>query len=435
MGLALHYNNTTSNSTDYWSSDAIFLEDYLPLTETTYYQIRQKNNIRSQRFNFLLKDYWLTNRYFHLFYNIGFNYKDSKIRNNISQVLTDNSIIDFPEISNNTPLTLSDLNLGFGIKTKLGEFEFILEAKPHYYKFVRTQIKDTNFFIEPKFNANYKIDYDIDLDFDYNFTNRYLNDLSYLENLKIIGFNSIIQGNPNLTDERSHNFSLYYSNYKNIDDYFINASIDYSINNPVKNNSITQTGIEQLNTPVILNLPEDNLSFNSELGLIFNKSSLEFGIGLDFLKANQVINEEIDIINSFEYNLSTKWLLRFSKKAQLNLKYEYSEYQVNYDEDSRSTENILSLNFDSKFLKNFIFKTDFSTHFVSDFNDKTQNYTLQNLYLGYTKANSKFSYSLNFRNIYNNGVITRNYFSNNLLMSSQVFTLPRVFLVELKYKF
>jgi CarboxypepD_reg-like domain len=435
MGLALHHSITNLNSTDNWSSNAIFLEEFLPLTEAIDYQIKQKNDINSQKFNFLLKDYWLTSKYYHLFYNFGFNYKNSKIRNNISQILTDNSNIDFPEISNNNPLTLSDLNFGLGIKSQFGKFEFILEAKLHYYRFKRVQIKNTNLFIEPKFNVSYKIDDDIALDFGYDFTNRYLNDLSYLENLKVTGYNSIIQGNPNLTDERSHNFSLYYSDYKNIDAYFLDASIDYSINNPVKNNSIIQSGINQLNTPVILNLPEENLSFNTELGLIFSKSSLEFGIDLDWLKINQVINEDISIINSFEYSLSSKWLLKLSKKTQLNLKYEHSVYQVNSDKDSRSTENIFSLNFDSKFLKNFIFKTDFSTHFVNDFSDNTQNYTLQNLYLGYSKPNSKFSYSLNFRNIYNNGVIIRNYFSNNLLISNQFFTLPRVFLVELKYKF
>ena len=38
---------------------------------------------------------------------------------------------------------------------------------------------------------------------------------------------------------------------------------------------------------------------------------------------NQVINEEISTINSFEYSLSSKWLLKLSKKTQLNLKYQY----------------------------------------------------------------------------------------------------------------
>jgi hypothetical protein len=182
-------------------------------------------------------------------------------------------------------------------------------------------------------------------------------------------------------------------------------------------------------------MPQKNLSFNTDFGLIFNKSSLEFGIDVDWLKTNQVINEEVNFIDSFEYNLSGKWLLKLNKQTQLNIKYRHSSYQVNSSEKSQSTEDIFSLNFDNRFLKNFIFKTDLSTHFIKDFSENTQNYTLQNLYLGYSRPNSKLSYSLNFRNIYNNGVIARNTFSNNLIMSNQVFTIPRVLLLELKYKF
>lgn len=435
MGLAFFHSITNSNSIDNWSSNTIFLNEFLPIIEAADYQINQHNDITSQQFNFILKDYWLANRYFHLFYNIGFNYKNSITRNDISQILPDNVTAEFPEISNNNPLALSDLNAGFGVKSQLGKFEFTLQVKPHYYTFKRAQIQSNNLFIESKFDVNFKMHDDEELAFTYDFTNRYLNDLSYLENLKIIGFNSVLQGNPNLTDVRAHNFSLYYSNYKKMDDYFMDASIDYSINNPVENNNINQIGINRLNTPVILNTPEKNLSFNTEFGFIFNKSSLEFGVDLDWLKVNQIINENVDILNSFEYSLSSKWLLKFSKKAHMNLKYKHTGYQVKSDGDSRSTENIFSLNFDSKFLKNFIFKTDFSSHFVNDFSNNSQNYTLQNLYLGYAKPNSKFSYSLNFRNIFNNGVIIRNSFNNNLLISNQVFTLPRVFLIELKYKF
>ena len=155
----------------------------------------------------------------------------------------------------------------------------------------------------------------------------------------------------------------------------------------------------------------------------------------EWLKANQVINNNINVINTFEYSFSSKYVVKLNKKTQLNFKYKHTGYQVKSNEKSQSTENIFSLNFDSRFLKNFIFKTDLSTYFVNDFSDNSQNYTLQNLYLGYIKPNSKFSYSLNFKNIYNNGVIIRNSFSNNLITSNRVFTLPRVFLLELKYKF
>lgn len=435
MGVGLHQSITSSNSNENWSCDTIFLQNFLPLTTETNYLIKQQGNVNAEKFNIIIKDYWLASRKFHLFYNVGFNYKKASIRSNIGQFLSDNSIFDFQTISNNNTITLSDFNCGLGIKTKTEKFEFIIEAKPHYFSFSRTQINSVNFFIAPKLKINYQIDDDIDLKFDYDFTNNYLNEINYLKNARIAGFNSIIIGNPMLEDERSHNFSLLFSNYKHIDNYFIDASIDYSINNPVKNTSVIQTGINQLNMPIILNLPQSNASFNTDFGLLFNKSTLDFGIGSDWSKTNQVINEKINFINTFEYNVHSKWKWKLNKQTQLSLKYRHSSYQVTASEKSQTFENTFSLNFESRFLKNFIFKMDSSTYFVNDFSANSQNYTLQNMYIGYSKPNSTFSYSLNFRNIYNNGVIVKNSFGSNLIMSSQIFTIPRVLLFEFKYKF
>lgn len=435
MGVALHHNLTYSSSKDNWSSNALFLEDFIPLTRTDNYKVNQNNRIYTQKLNLIVKDYWLTSRYFHLFYNAGINYKESNISNDITQIVSENTLLNFSDLGNNNHLRLTDLNVGLGIKTKLNKLECILEAKPHIFKFNRAEINSSTLFIEPKLSINYKIHHDINLDFDYSYSNRFLSNLSYIKNLKITGFNSAIQGNPSLFDERSHNFSLYYSNYKTIDSYFLDLSLDYSINNPVKNNSITQRGINQLNTPVILNIPEESLNFNANIGILFNKSSLEFSTDLDWLKVNQVINKKINSINSFEYMLSSKWILKLTNKTQISTQFKHLGYLVNAEENSRSTENIFSLNFDSRLLKNFIFKTNLSAHFVNDFSNNNQNYVLQDLYLGYMKRSSKFSYSLNFRNMYNNSVTIRNTFNNNLLISNQVFTLPRTFLFELKYKF
>ena len=436
MGFALFHNVVNGNNSEEWFSNSPFLT-FLPLISETDndFKIQQTNAITAQKFNFVAKNYWLASKFYHLFYNVGFNYKESEIDNNINQILTDNSIVNFSDFSSNNPLSLSDLNVGLGIKAKINKVEVTLETKSHNYRFNRAQIINTNFFVEPSLNINYKIDPDIELEFDYAYTNRYLDAMSYLQNIRITGFNSAILGNPNLLDERSHDFSLYFSHNKNIDKYFLDISMDYSVNDPVKNNSIIQSGINQVNTPLILNIPEENFNINSDFGFIFNTSNLDFSLYAEWLKANQVINNNINVINTFEYSFSSKYVIKLNEKTQLNFKYKHSGYEIKTGEDNTSTEDVISLNFDSRFLKNFIFKTDLSTYFVNDFSNNSQNYTLQNLYLGYTKPNSKFSYSLNFKNIFNNGVIIRNFFSNNLISSNQIFTLPRIFLLEIKYKF
>ena|GEM_PF-6657380 len=176
LGVALEHSISNSNSADQWSSSSIFLQDFLPLVQATDYQIRQANNFRAQRFNFLLKDYWIASRYFHLFYNVGLNYKESRIQNDISQFSNDTELANFLELGNDNPFALADWNAGLGIKTIAGKFEFIFEAIPHYYVFKRAGIESSNLFIEPKLDISFKIDDDRSLDFGYDFTNRYLND-------------------------------------------------------------------------------------------------------------------------------------------------------------------------------------------------------------------------------------------------------------------
>lgn len=435
MGVAFYQNLVKSNAVNSWSSNHIFLNDFLPLQSTSNYKIHQNNDFDAQQVRVLAKDYWLASRYFHLFYDVRYSRKNSTINTNISQILPDDTIVNFSNFENNNILKLTDASFGLGIKSLIGKVEFTLEGRPHFYNFNRVNLESNTFFIEPKLTLTYKIDDDVELDFDYNYSNNFLSDLDYLENLKILSFNSVLQGNPNLVDERSHNIGIFYSNYKNVDDYFFSSSLDFSINNPVRNNAVFQNGINQLNAPILLRLAEQSLSSFNEFGLVFNKSSLDFNFSFDWFKTNQVINNDITQINSYEYYLKTKWLYKLTKASQLNVQYKYSGYDVAVEGDNNSSEHTFSLNFDTKLFKNLIFRTDFSSNFVSNFDERTQNYTIQNLFLGYSKPNSHFSYNINFRNIYNNGIIVRNSFGNNLFISNQIFTLPRVFLFELNYKF
>ena len=58
MGVGLHHSSTNSNSTENWSSDTAFLQDFLPLMTATNYLIQQNGAVRSEKFNVLIKDYW-----------------------------------------------------------------------------------------------------------------------------------------------------------------------------------------------------------------------------------------------------------------------------------------------------------------------------------------------------------------------------------------
>lgn len=435
MGLAFRQERVSSLADDDFLSNQILFENSLPVIEDSIYQINQAWELNTDQYQFLFKNYWLAHKYFHLFYNLSINHKTTDFSNNLSQKLASNESLYFEDYKSGLGLNLSDANITLGIKTRLGKLEGILEVIPHQYFFEVGSNKKNFLFVEPRFNLNFQMDDDEEVDFEYKFSNRFFADLDYLAALKLLAFNSVFLGNPNLVDEEITSIGLYYSNYKKIDKFFLDASIDYSIGNPIRNLNVLQNRIDQISTPFLLSLPEKSLSINSELGLVYNKASLEFGFDLDWLGANQLINNEVFPIDSYELEFRTKWMKKFGAKTRFQLKHAFSLYNVVSDFRSNSSENVLSLQFQTEILNRVVFKTDFSGHLVSDFEDDFRKYFIQNIYLGYSIPNNPWSFSLNANNLYNNGLIVRNYFSENLITSNQIFTLPRVLYFEMIYRF
>ncbi|MCF6295049.1 MAG: carboxypeptidase-like regulatory domain-containing protein [Flavobacteriaceae bacterium] len=440
--LSINHAYSNSNSIGNWISDSVFLEDYFPLTTASNFQINKSRNVRANNFNVILKDYWLFSNYTHLFTSLGYNYKNVKIRTNESQILPDNSSIDFsennPDFGNDLNMTLSDLYSIFGVKSKIGATTITFQVSPHYYKLNLQQVEqneNSKLFIEPKLNILYNLDTDETLEFSYTYSNTYPNANKFLRNRTITGYNSVFQGNSTLSDEKFHSISLDYDNNKR-EDFYIFAGIDFDKRNPVVNSTVTQIGINRVNTPILLNLPETSLGFMGEVGRYFeSSSSLDFSMSLDWSQTNQGINNDVTIIEAYDYGFNTEWRQKINSKTHLNLEYKINVNTIVNEGKSTFVENILSLKFDSRLFKNTTFKTDFSVYFINDYENVKSSYAIPNIYFDYRKPNSKFSYGLVLENILNNGVILNNSFTNTIIASQKTFTLPRVFLFKLKYKY
>jgi CarboxypepD_reg-like domain len=440
--LSISHAYSNSNSIGNWISDSVFLENYFPITTASNYQINKSRNVRTNNFNIILKDYWLFSNYTHLFTSFGYNYKNVKIRTNESQIFPDNSSIDFfennPDFGNDLNMTLSNLYSVIGVKSKIGATTITFQVSPHYYKLNLQQVEqneNSKLFIEPKLNILYNLDIDETLEFSYTYSNTYPNANKFLRNRTITGYNSVFQGNPALLDEKFHSISLDYDNNK-LEDFYIFAGVDFNKLNPVVNSAVTQIGINRVNTPILLNLPETSLGFMGEVGRYFGSSSnLDFSMSLDWSQTNQVINNDVTIIEAYDYRFSTEWMQKINSKAHLKLSHEININTIVNKGKSTFVENVLSLKFDSRLFKNTTFKTDLAVHFIKDYERVKSSYAIPNIYLDYRKPNSKFSYGLVLENILNNGVILNNSFSNTIITSQRTFTLPRVFLLKLRYKF
>ncbi len=442
LALSVRQSISNINALNTWDSSNEFLQFIFPFEESSTNQIRKTNNTQSNIINLLVKDYWIVTDNTHLFIGLGYNYKNSKIKINESQILDDNTIIDFsedsPDYGNDLTFKLSDINAVFGVKSKIGSMTIKTQITPHYYKFKLEQgIKNTNkkLFIEPKI----EIDYDIGnseetLSFLYNYSNKYLSARSYLKNVTITNFNSVFQGNRNLLDQKTHTFSLDYNNDKR-EDIYVYASIDYYINRPVQKKVVLQVGINQLNTLLSINRTDSSLLFNLESGKTFKTFHIDFKFSLDFSKINQIVNSNILFINTYDYLFSSTFMKKINKKSHISLNYTKSVNIVVNNNTSTFTEDVLTLKYDLKLLKNITFKPNISTYYISDYEDTKSNYILANASIDYKKPNKKLSYGLQFNNIFNNGIVLNSSFTETVIQSNKIFTLPRILLFKLNYKF
>jgi len=442
LGLAVNHSMINFNGDSNWISDSIFLEDYVPFMESSLYNINKITAVKSNNYKVLLKDYWILNNYYHLFASVGYDYKNSKIKIAESQILPNNSSLEFAEISSNfsndLDMTLSDLNAEFGIKSKFGNANITFQISPHHFRLKLLKYKYSEYekwFMEPKISVIFDLNKDEALDFAYNYSNRFQNAKKYLKNRTVMGYNSVFQGNPDLLDEKYHGLSLYYSNYISKSDFFIDLGLDYTRSKPSFNNTVIQNGINRVNSTVLLSFPETSLSFIGESSFKIKASNLDLSFSLDWSKINQMINEVVNNIDSYEYNFSAKWLKNINDETHLSFEFENNSNLIVEDDKASFIENIISLKFDSRFLKNIVLKTNASMHFINDYDNVKTNYIIPNIYVDYKNPNSKFSYGLMLENIFNNGVVLNNSFSNNMISSQKIFILPRVFLFKMRYKY
>jgi hypothetical protein len=101
---------------------------------------------------------------------------------------------------------------------------------------------------------------------------------------------------------------------------------------------------------------------------------------------------------------------------------------------SHLTSDRLSFDFDIDFLKNFNFKTDYEVTFNEDSYNQKTDFRIANAYLTYQKKNNPFRFELSAQNYLNNSTKITNSFSDYMISSSTVYTLPRIVMLTVSYK-
>jgi hypothetical protein len=423
-----------------WFTDTEFLTGLIPLETDSFYTIQQIKKIKNNSIDALFKHYWILNNYNHLYINLGNNFGTSQLETTEKQFLTDGSINDFSNggFGNNMEYLLNDFYIGMEYKFKIGKWINKPAIYSHFYHLKTNQLSNeyvlNETLFEPKWNSEYEFNSSESLKFDYKLSNDFPDATKLAERYTLQTYNSVFKGNALLKNERFHAASLNYSKtsmYKGLM-LFANASFNKKIR--TIRNEIELDGINQYTTPTITDNPETNWRVSGNIDKKINKIRINFNTSLGWFHYIQTVNNETSENQRNNQNFGLKLRTAVKKWPSASVSYNKMFSQFTGLTKSHLTSDRLSFDFDIDFLKNFNFKTDYEVTFNEDSYNQKTDFRIANAYLTYQKKNNPFRFELSAQNYLNNSTKITNSFSDYMISSSTVYTLPRIVMLTVSYK-
>ncbi len=413
------------------------------LSPQNIYDLVQNEEFSQQDFSLLADYYWILNDVSHLDIAMGNKFVWQSLTSSMSQILDNNQpqILEDEWLKNEAEYHYTDLFLGIYYKILWGKMTIRSGLSGHYYYLKDSQTGQTNTLhntlLLPEFKIKYSIKRGQRLNFKYQLTNTYADINKYIQGYLLKNFNSLQQGNRNLSNVLKHTFSLHFSSYSmlNFSHFFARITYNKSIDDITTKTLVLNTDI--IGQPI-------NLAHENESLSVFASYSKRYVYWKYRLNANVNANDYYSLINGEEvlshsllqnytvslnsnlsgfinfdlsYNLSLNKFnnqfreslyitdkpsagvefLFFKKSTQLNIQYEY----YNYRDDERSVQN---------------------------------NYAFLSAEIFYQKKGSRWEFSLKGTNLLQTTSIDKESLSDLYVSTSKYYVMPRFWLLKANYK-
>ena len=430
-----------NNDKNWQFSDAVF-NNTIPFQSTSPFEIEQKVESKNYSGSLNLKHYWVLNNFNHIYPVAGFNFSKQNYTT-IDQQLIDNEINSFQDagFNNVTQFQLNDTYVGFQYKVKTGDFIFKPGLIYHYYhwdinQFSEKQLTNTKPQLLPELLVKWDIKNSEKVTLKYNVTSRF-SDVSFFANrLRLQSFNTLYNGNVDIENELLHKASLRYYKFSLFRGLFINASINYQRRIKSVRNLIVLEGIDQINTSVYTDLPENNLSANVSVSKKINKLKFTLSSNASFLDYSRNINNNIVKYRSNSYGYTAKAETSFNElpNIELGLRQRLSDFSSSTFENTfTQTDPYAILEYD--FLNAFILKADYTySGYKNKANNAKNSFALGNASLYYNKEDSPWAFEVDYNNIFDVNFKNSNSFNQFIINDTRVFIQPRTLLFKILYK-
>ena len=424
-----------------WETSDPILQGLIPLVEQPIYLLNQSKRVKKNQVDAIFKHYWVLNKNNHIYSTLGNTYLNQQFFTREFQQLDDGRINDFSDgnFGNDLDFSLNDLFLGLHYKFQLGIFSFDQGAFFHRYNWnVRQQslISKGKTVLLPSFSAKAKLSQTKELEFDYKLQTSFSDASQLASKYYLRSYNSVSQGNENLENGLSHNFSLRYNKFSTYRGFQYYAVANYVEQVRGVVNAVNYQGINQRVMPILLDDPEIRWSIYGRISKKISEIDFRAGTRYNASKYKQLVNNNLNENknSSFSYNISGKTLFDNFPIIDFGFRQSFGSYTLS----GRKSEFVTSepfLNIDYDFWKGFIFSFDYTGYRNKnkDINLRN-NYEIANASLYYNQENSAWSFEVEGQNIFDVTFKSHNSFSSYIISDTRTYILPRIIMFSVGYK-
>ncbi len=426
-----------------WNTNQELLQGILPLQDADWYRIFQQKEIKNTRFNAIAKEYWVLNNFNHLYTSVGTSLSFDSFYSNEYQLSDTAEEINFYEggFGNQVKYALTDVFAGLEYKFQLGKFTVKPGVFYHGYQWSINQkdSRNTNFkgLLLPQVSAKLEFNNSENIFFSYKKNARFPSVTDWASRYLLQNFNSVYQGNQELSNTLYHTISLNYYKFNLYRGLFLTANTTYNKRiNSIKNRTIID-GINLYTTPMLLNLAEHNVLTSLRVRKKINKLRYNLKTTFNYSDFYQVVNNQTSKNNSKNIQLSPSITSFFNEKwpeLELGYSHSFSFYNTSVN-NSKFTSSELYASLEYRFLKDFLAKADYTHSYYQNKQQGINNmFDIANASVLYQKENSPWGIELSGNNIFNTTFRQENSFSDYLITDTQTFVMPRVLLIKVFYK-
>ena len=291
----------------------------IPMTGNSPYNLLQLKNIATQQTEAALNYYRILNNTNHINFKLGFNSTSQELNSALLEKLSDGSTNQFNDeaLNNLVDYSFNDYYFGLYYKVKLGKLVMNPGLNLHQYQIENTQNGVTEGFdkmlLLPSVNAKYNFRNSHSLNLNYSVNANFTDIQNAAEGIIVQSYNGLFAGNPVLDNSWYHNLSLNYFNFNMYNFLNVSGGLSYQKRYDDITNIIDFSGLERINTPINIDLANENLSGNASIDKRFDNYRLSLSGNWSRIVTNNRISDIQNENVSFQQGYKAGYINYFAQ--------------------------------------------------------------------------------------------------------------------------